>query len=64
MLVVRAIDLLVIVLKILGGRTKTNPAVRFALWLLTIAAAVAGVAVLGLLLRLLADRLTEGGAAT
>ncbi|WP_067513181.1 hypothetical protein [Nocardia puris] len=47
MALVWLIDVLVIVVKILGGRMKVNPVLRFGLWVSVLCALAAGVAVLG-----------------
>ncbi|MBF6352742.1 hypothetical protein IU448_27585 [Nocardia flavorosea] len=47
MALVWLIDLLVIVVKILGGRTKVNPVLRFGLWLALLCVLAAGLAVVG-----------------
>lgn len=47
MALVWLIDILVIVVKILGGRMKVNPILRFGLWLALLCALAAGIAVLG-----------------
>lgn len=41
------IDILVIIVKILGGRTKVNPILRFGLWLALLCGLAAGIAVVG-----------------
>ncbi|WP_280490802.1 hypothetical protein [Nocardia farcinica] len=48
MALVWLIDILVIGVKILGGRMKVNPVLRLALWLAVLGIAAAGVAALGL----------------
>ncbi|AXK89727.1 hypothetical protein [Nocardia farcinica] len=48
MALVWLIDILVIGVKILGGRMKVNPVLRLALWLAVLGTAAAGVAALGL----------------
>ncbi|MBF6207096.1 hypothetical protein [Nocardia sputi] len=53
MAMVWLIDVVVIVVKILGGRMKVNPVLRLGLWLAVSSAAVAGFAVLGALMVLL-----------
>lgn len=52
------IDLLVIGVKVLGGRTRVNPVLRFGLWLAVLSTAVAGIAVVGYLLVLLQRQLS------
>lgn len=47
MALVWLIDIVVIVVKILGGRTKVNPVLRFGLWLAVLCVLAAGLAVLG-----------------
>lgn len=47
MALVWLIDILVIGVKILGGRMKVNPVLRFGLWLAVLSVLVAGFAVLG-----------------
>ncbi|MGW4740146.1 hypothetical protein [Nocardia xishanensis] len=47
MILVWLIDILVIGVKILGGRMKVNPILRYGLWLAVLSAVVAGVAALG-----------------
>ncbi|MBB5915161.1 hypothetical protein BJY24_004028 [Nocardia transvalensis] len=59
MALVWLIDILVIGVKILGGRTKVNPVLRYGLWVAVLSVLVAGFAVLGLLLVLL-QRYLEG----
>ncbi|WP_408637472.1 hypothetical protein [Nocardia aurea] len=59
MALVWLIDILVIGIKILGGRMKVNPVLRYGLWLAVLSALVAGVGVLGYLLVLLEHRLSE-----
>ncbi|MFI9510517.1 hypothetical protein [Nocardia sp. NPDC052566] len=58
MILVRLIDILVICVKILGGRTRVHPVLRLGLWLAVLSAAAAGIAVLGYLLVLLDHQLT------
>ena len=53
------IDILVIGVKILGGRMKVNPVLRFGLWLVVLSTVVAGIAVVGYLLVLLQHQLSE-----
>lgn len=45
MALVWLIDILVIVIKILGGRMKVNPVLRLGLWLAVLCVLVAGIAV-------------------
>lgn len=47
MALVRLIDILVIVVKILGGRTSVNPILRFGLWLALLCVLAAGLAAVG-----------------
>ncbi|MGV9614841.1 hypothetical protein [Nocardia xishanensis] len=47
MILVWLIDILVIGVKILGGRMKVNPILRYGLWLAVLSAVVAGVAAFG-----------------
>ncbi|WP_067839253.1 hypothetical protein [Nocardia lijiangensis] len=47
MILVWLIDILVIGVKILGGRMKVNPILRYGLWLAVLSALAAGVAVVG-----------------
>lgn len=58
MALVWLIDVLVIGVKVLGGRTKVNPVLRLGLWLAVLSVAVAGVGAAGCLLVLLQHRLT------
>ncbi|MEV5839512.1 hypothetical protein [Nocardia sp. NPDC052112] len=58
MILVWLIDILVIGVKILGGRRKVDPVLRFGLWLAVLSTAVAGITVLGYLLVLLQHRLS------
>lgn len=58
MILVWLIDLVVIGVKVLGGRTRVNPVLRFGLWLAVLSAAVAGIAVVGHLLVLLQRQLS------
>ncbi|MFC8042121.1 hypothetical protein [Nocardia sp. NPDC057353] len=53
MALVWVIDIVVILLKILGGRIRVNPVLRFALWLAVLAGAAAAVLLLGIVLVLL-----------
>ncbi len=57
MALVWIIDLIVIVVKILGGRMRVNPVLRVALWLAVFSAAAAGAAAVGFGLVLLDHRL-------
>lgn len=59
MILVWLIDILVIGVKILGGRMKVNPVLRFGLWLAVLSTAAAGIAVVGYLLVLLQHQLNE-----
>ncbi|WP_245713580.1 hypothetical protein [Nocardia vaccinii] len=52
------IDLLVIAIRILGGRTKVNPVVRPALWLIVLLGFAAVIAAIGAGLVLLDHYLT------
>ncbi|TLF75375.1 hypothetical protein [Nocardia cyriacigeorgica] len=47
MILVWLIDILVIGVKILGGRMKVNPILRFGLWLAVLSTVAAGLAVVG-----------------
>ncbi|WP_280265022.1 hypothetical protein [Nocardia wallacei] len=58
MALVWLIDVLVIVVKILGGRMEVNPVLRLGLWLAFLSLLAAGIAILGLLLVLLDHWLT------
>ncbi|MFC8526810.1 hypothetical protein [Nocardia sp. NPDC057227] len=58
MALVWIIDIVVILVKILGGRIRVNPVLRFGLWLAVLAGAAAGVLLLGILLVLLQRGLT------
>ncbi|WP_069163964.1 hypothetical protein [Nocardia altamirensis] len=51
------IDVLVIGVKVLGGRTRVHPVLRLGLWLLVLGAVAAGVAAVGYLLVLLQRQL-------
>ncbi|WP_280341578.1 hypothetical protein [Nocardia neocaledoniensis] len=53
MALVWVIDLVVIVVKILGGRTQVNPVLRFGLWLAVLCALVLGLAAVAGLVALL-----------
>nr|WP_036567087.1 hypothetical protein [Nocardia sp. BMG51109] len=59
MALVWLIDILVIGVKILGGRMEVNPVLRLGLWLAVLSVLTAGVAVLGVLLVLLHHWLTS-----
>ncbi|MEV6072377.1 hypothetical protein AB0L82_38045 [Nocardia sp. NPDC052001] len=59
MILVWLIDILVIGVKILGGRMKVNPVLRFGLWLAVLSTVAAGVAVLGFGLVLLEHQLSD-----
>ncbi|MFC9996196.1 hypothetical protein [Nocardia sp. NPDC127526] len=59
MVLVRLIDLLVMGVKVLGGRTRVNPVFRFGLWVAVLSTLAAGVAVLGFLLVLLQQYLDD-----
>lgn len=59
MILVWLIDILVIGVKILGGRMKVDPVLRFGLWLAVLSTVVAGIAVVGYLLVLLQHQLGE-----
>ncbi|PXX68398.1 hypothetical protein DFR70_10278 [Nocardia tenerifensis] len=50
MILVWLIDLLVIGVRILGGRTRVNPVLRFGLWLAVLCTVAAGLALAGFLL--------------
>ncbi|MGW0179313.1 hypothetical protein [Nocardia sp. NPDC003345] len=58
MALVWLIDIVVIVVKILGGRTKVNPILRFGLWLALLCVIAAGIAAVGTGLVLLQQYLT------
>ncbi|WP_459548111.1 hypothetical protein [Nocardia sp. X0981] len=60
MALVWLIDILVVIVKILGGRMKVNPVLRFGLWLALLCVLAAGTAVLGAGLVLLQQYLTGG----
>ncbi|MEV0342823.1 hypothetical protein AB0H49_27730 [Nocardia sp. NPDC050713] len=47
MILVWLIDILVIGVKILGGRMEVNPILRYGLWVAVLSAVAAGVAVVG-----------------
>ncbi|MBH0780939.1 hypothetical protein IT779_32180 [Nocardia sp. NEAU-351] len=59
MALVWLIDILVIGIKILGGRTKVNPVLRYGLWVAVLSVAIAGIGGIGALLVLLQHRLTD-----
>ncbi|MTE15244.1 hypothetical protein [Nocardia aurantiaca] len=61
MALVWLIDILVIGIKILGGRMKVNPVLRFGLWVAVLCTMAASVSVIGYLLVLL-QRHLEGTA--
>ncbi|MEV6556045.1 hypothetical protein AB0M22_10030 [Nocardia sp. NPDC051756] len=58
MILVWLIDIVVIGVKVLGGRTRVDPVLRFGLWLAVLSTLVAGVAVVGYLLVLLQRQLS------
>ncbi|WP_433659569.1 hypothetical protein ACQPW1_44355 [Nocardia sp. CA-128927] len=58
MILVWFIDIVVIGVKVLGGRTRVNPVLRFGLWLAVLSTVVAGFAVVGYLLVLLQRQLS------
>nr|WP_067660684.1 hypothetical protein [Nocardia harenae] len=58
MALVWMIDVVVILVRVLGGRIRVNPALRFGLWLVVLAGAAAAVLLLGILLVLLQRGLT------
>ncbi|WP_428846935.1 hypothetical protein [Nocardia terpenica] len=58
MALVWLIDILVLGVKILGGRTPVNPVLRYGLWVAVLAALAAGIAALAGLLVLLNHWLT------
>ncbi|WP_039826839.1 hypothetical protein [Nocardia testacea] len=58
MTLVWLIDILVIVVKILGGRMKVNPILRFGLWLALLCVLAAGFTVVGAGFVLLQEYLT------
>ncbi|MBL1075532.1 hypothetical protein JK358_14120 [Nocardia sp. 2] len=47
MVLVWLIDLLVMGVKVLGGRMQVNPVLRFGLWAAVLSTVAAGIAVLG-----------------
>ncbi|MFG1789882.1 hypothetical protein [Nocardia sp. NPDC049149] len=51
------IDVLVIGVKVLGGRTRVHPVLRLGLWLMVLGAVAAGIAAVGYLLVLLQRQL-------
>ncbi|MFB7873934.1 MULTISPECIES: hypothetical protein [unclassified Nocardia] len=53
MALVWVIDLVVIIVKILGGRTRVNPVLRFGMWLAVLCVLVLGLAALAGLVALL-----------
>lgn len=53
MVLVWLIDILVIGVKILGGRIEVNPILRYGLWVAVLSVLGAGIALLGALLVLL-----------
>lgn len=53
MALVWVIDLVVIIVKVLGGRTRVNPVLRFGLWLAVLCALVLGLAAVAGLVALL-----------
>ncbi|NNH75085.1 hypothetical protein HLB23_35435 [Nocardia uniformis] len=59
MILVWLIDILVIGVKILGGRTKVNPVLRFGLWIAVLSTVAAGIATFGFLLVLLQRQLED-----
>ncbi|GAB2666122.1 hypothetical protein GCM10027088_51170 [Nocardia goodfellowii] len=59
MFLVWLIDILVIGVKILGGRTEVNPVLRYGLWLTVLCTFAAGLAVLGFLVVLLQGYLED-----
>lgn len=59
MILVWLIDILVIGVKILGGRTKVNPVLRYGLWLTVLSVLAAGIATVGFLLVLLQHYLVD-----
>lgn len=58
MALVWLIDILVIIVKILGGRMKVNPILRFGMWLALLCVLAAGIAVVGAGLMLLQQYLS------
>ncbi|MET7771455.1 hypothetical protein [Nocardia sp. NPDC005366] len=58
MFLVWLIDILVIGIKILGGRMKVNPILRYGLWVAVLSALAAGIGVVGYLLVLLQHHLS------
>ncbi|MGV9408995.1 hypothetical protein ACWDOP_03690 [Nocardia sp. NPDC003693] len=59
MILVWLIDILVIGIKVLGGRTRVNPVLRYGLWLAVLSTVAAGIAAVGFLLVFLEHYLTE-----
>lgn len=59
MILVWLIDILVIIIKILGGRMKVHPVLRYGLWLAVLSTVVAGLGVVGYLLVLLQHQLVD-----
>ncbi|MGV9667614.1 hypothetical protein ACWDUL_26195 [Nocardia niigatensis] len=59
MALVWLIDILVIGIKILGGRMEVNPLLRFGLWVAVLCTLAAGLAVAGYLLVLLQRHLED-----
>lgn len=59
MALVWLIDVVVIVVKILGGRMRVNPVLRLGLWLAVLAGLVAAALLLGVLLVVLHRVLTD-----
>ena len=59
MVLVWLIDILVIGVKILGGRIKVNPVLRYGLWVAVLSALGGGIALLGALLVLLQHYLDD-----
>ncbi|MFD6158658.1 hypothetical protein ACFWF7_02725 [Nocardia sp. NPDC060256] len=58
MILVWLIDIVVIGVKVLGGRTRVNPVLRFGLWLAVLSTVAAGSALVGYLLVLLQRQLS------
>ncbi|MFF0491900.1 hypothetical protein ACFYTQ_22965 [Nocardia sp. NPDC004068] len=61
MALVWLIDVLVVVIKILGGRMKVNPVLRLGLWVAVLCLLAAGLCAVGALL-VLVQRALEGPA--
>lgn len=59
MIVVWLIDVLVIGVKVLGGRIRVHPVLRYGLWFAVLAVLAAGIATVGYLLVLLQHTLSE-----